>query len=225
MPLMAHPARAVVVEALAVVFVAALLARAELAHSGTAIGLLFLGMCHLRSWRFDDARVRADGLALAGLAAPVLDRRSAFLASLRAVLVTIAVVFPPFVVAWVLVQRPVAPFEAARALRDLEPLAEVVLVALPEEAFFRGYVQSRLAEAFGGRGAIGPVTRANLVASLLFAVGHFGTSVSVARASVFFPSLLFGLLRERTGGVVAPVIVHALSNLLARALFAGFGIA
>jgi membrane protease YdiL (CAAX protease family) len=224
MPLMAHAARAVVVETAVVVFVAALLAGAGFEHSGTAIGLLFLGVCHVRSWRFDDARVRADGLSLAGLAAPVLEPRRAFLVSLRAIVVALALVFPPFVAAWVFVQRPAEPFEASRALRELQPLAEVIVVALPEEAFFRGYVQSRLGEAFVGARGLGPVTAANLVTSLLFAAGHFGTSVSVARASVFFPSLLFGLLRERTGGIVAPVIVHALSNLLARVLFAGFGI-
>jgi uncharacterized protein len=224
MPVNVSSLRAIVVETVAVVLVAALLARMGFEHSGTAIGLLFLGMCHLRSWRFDDARVRADGLALAGLAAPVPEPRRALVVSLRAIVVTVAVVFPPFVLAWVAVQRPAQPFVIARALGDLQPLAEVLLVALPEEAFFRGYVHSRLAEATGPRGAIGPVTRANLYASLLFALGHFGTSVSVARASVFFPSLLFGLLRERTGGIVAPVIVHALSNLLARALFAGFAL-
>ena len=225
MPLTAHPARAIVVEALAVALVAGSLARIGFEHSGTAIGLLFLGTCHVRSWRLDDDRVRADGLALAGLAAPILTPRHAFMASLRAIVVTVAVVFPLFVLAWVGVQRPAQSFELARALRDLSPLSEIVLVALPEEALFRGYVQSRLAEALGPRAAFGPVTRANLIASLLFALGHFGTSVSVARASVFFPSLLFGLLRERTGGIVASVVVHALSNVLARVLFAGFGIA
>lgn len=224
MSLASSRARSIVVETLVVVVVAATLARLAFDHSGTAIGLLFLGMCHLRSWRFDDARVRADGLALAGLAAPVPEPRRAFVRSLVAVVATVALVFPPFVLAWVLVQRPVQAFALGRAFGGLEPLAEVLLVALPEEAFFRGYVQSRLGEALGSRRAVGPVSLANLVASLLFALGHFGTSVSVARASVFFPSLLFGLLRERTGGIVAPMIVHALSNLLARVLFAGFGI-
>lgn len=225
MPLAQASVRALVLETVIVVAIAAALARVGSEHSGTAIGLLFLGMCHLRSWRFDDDRVRADGLALAGLAAPIAEPRRAFVASALGVVATLLVVFPPFVFAWVRVLHPAQAFEASRAFADLQPLAEVLLVALPEEAFFRGYVQSRLGEAFGGARAFGPVSRANLVASALFALGHFGTSVSVARASVFFPSLLFGLLRERTGGIVAPVIVHALSNLLARVLFAGFGIA
>jgi membrane protease YdiL (CAAX protease family) len=209
-------------DALAVVAFAAALARFGGEHASTLIGLLFLGACHVRSWRFDDARVRADGLALGGIVAPLGDRRAALVRGAVALVAAVAITFPPFVVGWVAFVRPRAAFDTARALADLRPLAELVLVALPEEAFFRGYLQSRLAERTGAR--VGPVTVANLVASTLFAVGHFGTSVSLARASVFFPSLLFGLLRERTGGVVVPALYHALCNVLSRLLFQGFGL-
>ena len=34
------------------------------------------------------------------------------------------------------------------------------------------------------------------------------------RLATFFPGLLFGWLRARTGNVVAPAVAHALSNLL-----------
>ena len=34
------------------------------------------------------------------------------------------------------------------------------------------------------------------------------------RLATFFPGLLFGWLRARTGGVAAPAVAHALSNLL-----------
>ena len=216
-------AGALVGEGLAVVALGALVARVGGEHASTLIGLLFLGVCHVRSWRFEDPRVRADGLALGGLAAPIPDRRASVVRGVTALVAAVALTFPPFALGWVAFVRPRAPFDLARALTDLRPLAEVVLVALPEEAFFRGYLHSRLAEH--ARGRLGPVTHANLVASSLFALGHFGTSVSLARASVFFPSLLFGLLRERTGGIVAPTLYHALCNVLARALFQGFGLA
>jgi hypothetical protein len=222
MPL-ARGSGALVREGLAVVVAGAVIARFGGEHASTLIGLLFLGACHLRSWRFDDARVRADGLALGGVAAPLSDRGASVARGAAALLAAVALTFPPFVVGWIAFVRPRGAFDAARALADLRPLAEVVLVAIPEEAFFRGYLQSRLAEHGGAR--LGPVTRANLVASILFALGHLGTSVSVARASVFFPSLLFGILRERTGGIVVPAVYHALCNLLARALFQGFGLA
>ena len=35
-----------------------------------------------------------------------------------------------------------------------------------------------------------------------------------ARAAVFFPSLLFGKLWERTGATSASITLHALSNLM-----------
>ena len=222
MPVSLGPS-ALVREALVVVVAAAAIARFGGDHASTLIGLLFLGACHLRSWRLDDARVQADGLALGGLAAPLVDRRTSVLRGAVALVAAVALTFPPFVVGWVAFVRPRAPFDVVRAFTDLRPLAEIVLVALPEEAYFRGYVQSRLAERTGGR--LGPITHANLVGSALFALGHFGTSVSIARASVFFPSLLFGLLRERTGGVVVPTLYHALCNVLSRVLFQGFGLA
>ena len=48
----------------------------------------------------------------------------------------------------------------ARAFRELEPLSELMLVALPEEAFFRGYLQSRLSEASPRRPATARARRA-----------------------------------------------------------------
>jgi membrane protease YdiL (CAAX protease family) len=33
------------------------------------------------------------------------------------------------------------------------------------------------------------------------------------RLATFFPSLLFGALRDRTGSIVAPILVHVACNL------------
>jgi membrane protease YdiL (CAAX protease family) len=40
---------------------------------------------------------------------------------------------------------------------------------------------------------------------------------------VFFPALLFGWLRARTGGIGAPVVFHALCNLFADYLAKSYG--
>ena len=40
--------------------------------------------------------------------------------------------------------------------------------------------------------------------------------------ATFLPGLLFGWVRERTGGLVAPVVVHALSNVFLATLEASF---
>jgi membrane protease YdiL (CAAX protease family) len=99
-------------------------------------------------------------------------------------------------------------------------LDQLLVVALPEEFFYRAYLQTTLTRAWGeGRGrlfgaAVGP---AFFATQALFALGHLA-ELHPWRLAVFFPSLLFGWLRLRTGSIVAPILVHALSNLLLMAL-------
>jgi membrane protease YdiL (CAAX protease family) len=133
-----------------------------------------------------------------------------------------ALVFPPFVWGFSLWHAPARPF--ALALPD-EPVgylaSQLVVIALPEEAFFRGYVQSRLAVAFAGRRRLLGVTLspgALVLQALLFAVIHFAVDLDPQRLAVFFPGLLFGWLRAWRGGIGAAITLHALSNLLADVL-------
>jgi membrane protease YdiL (CAAX protease family) len=86
------------------------------------------------------------------------------------------------------------------------PLAAqlLFLVALPEEIFFRGY----LYDAFEDAGWE-PV----LPAALLFAVGHVALEATPIRAMTFFPGLLLGWGRKRSGNIYVPVVVHFLYNL------------
>ncbi|MCB9522749.1 MAG: CPBP family intramembrane metalloprotease [Myxococcales bacterium] len=96
-------------------------------------------------------------------------------------------------------------------------LVQFLLVAVPEEVFYRGYLQSRLDGLIGrDRRILGAdVNVASvLLTSALFAVGHIATIPHPSRLAVFFPSLLFGWLRRRSGGVLAPAIYHAACNLL-----------
>ncbi len=99
-------------------------------------------------------------------------------------------------------------------------LTQLFFIALPEEYFYRGYLQTRLAQALPKKeGKFWRlVTPANLLASFLFGIGHLlipvGGAILAARFSVFFPSLLFGLLRERTGTITASVVYHASCNMM-----------
>ena len=96
-------------------------------------------------------------------------------------------------------------------------LLQVLLIALPEEFFYRGYLQRRLDEGRGRAGfKLGPlfITQNNLLVSAIFALGHFVIGLAPARLAVFFPSLLFGILRDRTDGIAAPVAFHAGCNLM-----------
>ena len=111
--------------------------------------------------------------------------------------------------------------DAVTATRSLSWLFELLLihllvVALPEEVFYRGYVQSRLAPLFRRRLRVLGVDMGGhvVLASALFALSHLVAIPAPFRLAVFFPGLLFGWLRERTGSLVAPVLLHACSNVL-----------
>ncbi len=96
-------------------------------------------------------------------------------------------------------------------------LVQLLLVALPEEVFYRGYLQTRL-DGLVGRDVSVLGVMCNpwsiVLTSSLFAVGHFLTIPSPARLAVFFPSLLFGWMRRASGGVMAPILFHAGCNIL-----------
>jgi membrane protease YdiL (CAAX protease family) len=107
----------------------------------------------------------------------------------------------------------------------LRILVQVLVVALPEELFYRGWMQTSWARRAPGAGVriLGArLGEGFLWTQLLFAVGHLPANLAPWRLATFFPGLLFGWVRERTGGVAAPIVVHALSNLFIATLEASF---
>lgn len=100
---------------------------------------------------------------------------------------------------------------------------QFLVVALPEEFFYRGFLQARLRDAWpGGRRFLGiSWGPAFWATQALFALGHLAEP-HPWRLGVFFPSLLFGWLKERSGTVVPSTIFHALSNLCVLVLEASF---
>jgi hypothetical protein len=138
-----------------------------------------------------------------------------------------AVVFPLFAAGfWVLhgvvLHRPFA----ARLPADFAALAltHLALVALPEEFLFRGYLQRRLDDVFPRRWRVlgAEVGAAVPVAAALFALVHLAADARPDRIAVFFPALVFGWLRARTGTVWAPALFHGASNIVAAVLEASF---
>lgn len=101
----------------------------------------------------------------------------------------------------------------------------LLLIALPEELFYRGFVQTRLMRAWPAkiqRFAV-PIGRALVVSSALFALGHYvGEWGNPARLGPFFPALLFFALRSRSGSIMGAVLYHGLSNILSESLRAGY---
>lgn len=102
-------------------------------------------------------------------------------------------------------------------------LDQFLVVALPEEFFYRGYLQARLRDAWpGGRRLFGArLGPAFWLTAILFALGHLAI-FQVWRLSVFFPALIFGWLREKADSILPAVIFHALSNLTLFVLEASF---
>lgn len=103
-------------------------------------------------------------------------------------------------------------------------LIQVGVVALPEEYFFRGYLQSKLERVWPPRRRLlaGGIGLALLVTSILFALGHVLVDGNPLRFAVFFPSLAFGWMRSATGSILAPVLFHAASNLVSDVLHRGY---
>jgi uncharacterized protein len=103
-------------------------------------------------------------------------------------------------------------------------LSQVLVVAVPEELFFRGYLLGRFEERWPSRRSIlgAPVGRALLLSSALFALGHVLVDFDIQRLSVFVPALVFGWMRARTGSIAAGALFHALCNLFSEVLHQSF---
>jgi membrane protease YdiL (CAAX protease family) len=201
-------------------------------YIATSVGFLFLGATWWLVWRGDDESVERSGLAFGGLVMPgPVDLKRILRAAGSAMawaLAFAAICFVPFWLGWQRWWHVRNHFHLALAPREAinEAFGQLIIIALPEEAFYRGYLQSRLDGAWAGRvrllGAeLGPGL---ILASVIFALGHLATIHEPARLAVFFPALLFGWLRARTGGVGASVVFHALCNVFSELLGRGYGV-
>lgn len=95
-------------------------------------------------------------------------------------------------------------------------LDQLLVVALPEEALFRGWMLARLRRRLApGRRVFGvPFGAAHVLSAALFALVHLAAIPSAHRLLVFFPGLLFAWVAERARHTAAPIVVHAGSNAM-----------
>jgi len=201
-------------------------------HAATLVGLAFLGATWWLVLRGDERLIRRHGLSLGGVLEPTrLESRrvmrSAVVAIAWAMLFAL-LVFPPFFFGYRAYFGVKSAFHWRAPASLLDDVAgQLFVIALPEEAFFRGYLQTALDEAFTRRVR---VLGADLgvgwfLSAVIFAIGHFLTQPHPSRLAVFFPALLFGWLRARTGGIGGGVVLHASCNLVSATLARGFGFA
>ena len=90
---------------------------------------------------------------------------------------------------------------------------QLFFVALPEEVFFRGYLQQKLGNNMKGV----------VIVSVFFALGHFFTlcvasgfigAICTQSVLTFFPSLIMGYLYARTETLWGSIIFHFFSNIV-----------
>jgi len=106
----------------------------------------------------------------------------------------------------------------------LQALSALVVTAIPEEIFFRGYLMERLERVWPPRRRLfgAKVGLALVVSSALFAVAHVAVIPNPVRLSVFFPSLVFGWMWSRTGSIAVGALFHAACNVLMLILQASY---
>ena len=95
-----------------------------------------------------------------------------------------------------------------------EPLRFVypaLLYPVIEEIIFRGFLQEFI-QARLRPWRLGPLTHANILTSLIFTALHFINHPPLWAAAVLLPSLLFGLTKDRSGGLAAPIVLHVFYN-------------
>ncbi len=220
-----HPLR---VASLVTVAIGVLARVLPLDWAGTSVGLAFFGASYWLVLRGSNQQIKAAGLSLGGLFTPEPLRLDHVLRATRTSLLwcvaAALIFFPPYALGHHLYFATAEPFAFSLGPDGFDLAAHhLIAVALPEEMFYRGYLQSALdphwpatRRVFGAR-----VGWSLLVTSAIFALGHLIATPSLGRLSVFFPSLAFGWLRARTGGIGASVLFHALCNLLSTGLAQG----
>jgi len=97
---------------------------------------------------------------------------------------------------------------------------QLVVVALPEELFFRGFLLGLLEKRFPPRRRFlgGGVGLALVLSAAAFAIVHIPKDGDPRALATFFPGLLFGWMRSATSSILAGTVTHAGSNILIKLL-------
>ena len=91
-------------------------------------------------------------------------------------------------------------------------LALIILIyPILEEIVFRGLLLEFLAKRISYR--FGLLTAANLLTSLVFVLAHLIYNQWVWALLIFFPSIVFGYMKERHQSLVSPILLHGFYNL------------
>jgi len=100
-------------------------------------------------------------------------------------------------------------------------LAQFVIVAFPEEFFFRGYLQEALSKHFPPTAKLFgvPFGRAQWLTIGLFALSHSLITLQWWHVFIVVPAIGFGWLKEKTGRIWAGALFHAACNVFSSWVF------
>ena len=163
------------------------------------------------------------------LSIPAFSDRAAWRAVLMTNLRLLVWISPVFGLGYHLYQTHVFGLEPGHGW-PVDPLTivayQLFFVAIPEEFFYRGYFQTRLNECFARSWNVFGVRMGwgSVWASLFFAFGHTLVLFQWWHFATFFPGMVFAWLRERTGGVMAGAVFHAICNIAVIHLDTHYGI-
>jgi len=103
-------------------------------------------------------------------------------------------------------------------------LIHAIAVALPEEYFYRGFLQPLIlrSQTLAKMSATRRMALAIGLQAVCFAIGHVLVDFNPLRAAVVFPGLLFGVLAAGSGGLWAPILFHTAANVLSETLEKGY---
>jgi membrane protease YdiL (CAAX protease family) len=117
--------------------------------------------------------------------------------------------------------RQLGPVTRAAPTLSLEwCLVQWLVVGLPEELFFRGFLLHKLEQRFppGRRILGGGIGLALVLSAAAFALIHLPREADPRALATFFPGLVFGWMRSATGSILASTVTHGCSNILVRIL-------
>ncbi|MGD8925859.1 MAG: JDVT-CTERM system glutamic-type intramembrane protease [Thioalkalispiraceae bacterium] len=106
---------------------------------------------------------------------------------------------------------PVRDSFAMPAMPWLQLLMVLLIYPVLEEIVFRGLVLEFVSRHVHAR--FGLLSGANLLTSVLFVAAHLIYNAWAWALLVFFPSLVFGYLKERHQSLISPVVMHSFYNL------------
>jgi membrane protease YdiL (CAAX protease family) len=154
-------------------------------------------------------------------------RASNLWGDLRRAAVVALLTFPLFALSHHLWQEALGhPWRGFRVPPDLVSVwaKNTLLIALPEELFYRGFVETRLERVWPTTKMVWglPLGRTVVLASALFALGHFLGEYNPARLGPFFPAFVFSALTRRSGSITGAVVYHGASNAFSHLLAAGY---